>query len=252
MRVVFLGNNFVGLKTLEWLRECNEEVVALVLPPTSKQKHAAEIVACSAVPQERCFEGSRLRDEAVLAAIQELEPEMAISSLFTEILDVTFLRIFPRGCINIHPALLPYNRGAYPNVWSIVDRTPAGVTIHQIDEGIDTGRILVQREVPLEPFDTGESVYRNLESTAIALFRESWGSIRDGIITPSPQDFAEGSYHRSRDVDAIDCINLDRSYDARTLIDILRARTFPPYNGAYFIHEGRKIYLRLELTPESD
>ena len=90
--------------------------------------------------------------------------------MFGYILRPNFLRLIPRGCVNVHPALLPYNRGAYPNVWSIVDGSPAGVTIHFVDEGIDTGDIIAQAQVVIEPVDTGESLYRKLERGAVALF----------------------------------------------------------------------------------
>ncbi len=64
---------------------------------------------------------------------------------------------------------------------------------------------------------------------------------------PQIQEYSKGTFHRVKDVEAIDEIELERLYTARTLIDLLRARTFPPHHGAYFRHDGRKIYLRLEL-----
>jgi methionyl-tRNA formyltransferase len=163
-----------------------------------------------------------------------------------------FIRLFPKGCINLHPALLPHNRGRFPNIWSIVSKTPAGVTIHYIDEGIDTGDVIAQKEVPVEVTDTGASLYRRLEIEGLELFKATWPAIQAGTASRSPQAAGSGSYHRARDVESIDEIDLQKSYRAEDLINVIRARTFPPHRGAYFMHEGRKIYLRLELLDESE
>jgi len=149
--------------------------------------------------------------------------------------------------VNIHPALLPYNRGSYPNVWSIVERTPSGVTIHYIDEGIDTGDIIAQCTIPVEPVDTGESLYRKLERAMLDLFQQTWPLIRAGQAPRLSQINAAGTTHRIRDAAQIDEIDLNRMYTARELLDILRARTFLPYPSAYFWHEGRKVYVRVQL-----
>ena len=156
----------------------------------------------------------------------------------------------PAGCVNCHPALLPYNRGQYPNVWSIIENTPAGVTLHYIDCGIDTGDIIAQKEVLIEPIDTGESLYKKLEKTCVNLFKDTWFMIRSRQAPRIPQLSNEGTYHRTSDVELIDKIELDCKYTARELINILRARTFPPYKGAYFLHNGRKVYLQLKLFNE--
>jgi methionyl-tRNA formyltransferase len=191
-----------------------------------------------------------LRKRAVLEDIRALKPDLGVSAFFGYLLRRGFLDLLPAGCINVHPAFLPYNRGAYPNVWSIIERTPAGVTIHYLDEGVDTGDIIAQVEVPIEPVDTGESLYRKLERAALELFKQTGPLIRSGEAPRLPQPRQEGTSHRVRDVERVDRIELDRTYTARELIDLLRARTFPPYPGAYFWSAGRKVYLRLQLLEE--
>jgi methionyl-tRNA formyltransferase len=95
--------------------------------------------------------------------------------------------------------------------------------------------------------DTGETLYRKLEQASIALFQETWPLVRTGKAPRIPQSPKPGTYHRTQDVDAIDKIEMERAYVARDLINILRARTFPPYQGAYFLANGKKINLRLHL-----
>jgi methionyl-tRNA formyltransferase len=150
----------------------------------------------------------------------------------------------------LHPSFLPYNRGSNPNVWSIVEETPAGVTLHYIDKGVDTGNIIAQKHVAVEPLDTGETLYRKLEKTCVALFKATWPLMRSGQVPQLIQDREEGTHHTTADVNLIDAIDLDKTYTARHLINVIRARTFEPYPGAYFNYHGQKIYLRLQLFYE--
>jgi len=250
MRVFCLCNNWLGWQALKWLREQGEEMVGLAVHPEARSRCGDEIRNEVASAGCLILDGSRLKEAAILEQIRKLEADIAVSVLFSYVLRADFLGLFPRGCINLHPAFLPYNRGSFPNVWSIVTGTPAGVTLHYIDEGIDTGDVIAQKEVAVRITDTGASLYRKLEAEALELFQTSWPSVRSGKNSRTPQPAALGSCHRARDVEQIDKIDLQQSYRAEELLNLIRARTFAPYPGAYFIHQGRKIYLRLELYEE--
>ncbi len=250
MRILFLGNNRVGWQVVRWLREQNEEIVGLIVHPSHKQRYRDEIIRSAEVRSEHIFDALQLRERDVLKAVNGLHPDTALSVFFGYILRPEFISLFPAGVINLHPSYLPYNRGQYPNVWSIVERTPAGATLHYIDAGVDTGDIIARRRVHIEPVDTGKTLYRRLERACFELFKETWPLIRLGQIPRIPQDKRKGRLHRTCDVERIDCIDLDRKYTANELINIIRARTFPPYPGAYFVHQGRKVFLRLQLFYE--
>jgi methionyl-tRNA formyltransferase len=184
----------------------------------------------------------------MLEAIAELEPDLAISVFFGFLLKDPFLRLFRGNAINLHPGYLPYNRGRMPNVWSIVDQTPAGATLHYIDAGVDTGDIIAQKRVVVEPIDTGESLYSKLEDACVDLFRGTWPLIKAGKARRTAQPADEGTHHRGRDVELIDAIDLGRMYMARDLLNVLRARTFPPFPGAHFEIDGKQVYVRVELS----
>jgi methionyl-tRNA formyltransferase len=250
MRILFLGNNWLGWQTAQWLVDQGEEIVAAVLHPAARRRYGRELA--SALARATIVEARALADAATVRALADLRPDIGVSAMFGYILKPDVLDVAPRGCVNIHLALLPFNRGAYPNVWSIVERTPAGVSIHYMDAGVDTGDVVAQREVPVTAVDTGQTLYERLEREALELFTETWPSIRDARAPRVPQDPLAGTAHRLRDVDAIDAIDLGRRYTARTLIDIIRARTFPPYRGAYFEEAGRRTFLRLQLLREED
>ncbi len=250
MKVLFLGNNWVAWQILRWLRERDEPIVGLVIHPPAKRKFGDEMIHAAQVSPEHIFDGSRLHEPSTLDRIQALGADVALSIFFGYILRPAFLDLFPAGTINLHPSYLPYNRGHYPNVWSLVDGTPAGATLHYVDAGVDTGDIIARRREPVEPIDTGESLYHKLERACVALFEETWPLIRAGRAPRVPQDPNEGTVHRAPDAERSAAIDLDRTYTARSLIDLIRARTFPPYAGSFFVHEGRKVYLRLQMLYE--
>lgn len=252
MRVLFLGNNWVGCQVLKWLKQQNEQIVGIVTHPPNRQKYGNEIISMAGLPAERVFWGNVLHQEQTLDRIEALRPDIGLSVFFGYILRPAFLGLFPQGCLNLHPAFLPHNRGAHPNVWSIVEQTPAGVTLHYIDEGVDTGDIVAQRQVPVQPTDTGKRLYQRLEHACVELFREAWPLVRLGQAPRFPQEKNAGTFHRAGDVEQLDAIDSERSYTARELIDIIRARTFSPYRGAYVECDGRRIFLRLQLLEENE
>ena len=128
--------------------------------------------------------------------IQDIE--FIISYGYRHILKKELLDKFSAKAINVHISLLPWNRGADPNLWSFLEDTPKGVTIHYLDSGIDTGKILVQQEVNFSSEETLRTSYEKLSIIAESLLKESWVDIRDGKIQPRVQP-SGGSYHRLRD-----------------------------------------------------
>jgi methionyl-tRNA formyltransferase len=247
-----MGNNWVGWQVIRCLKEWNENIVGLVVHPKHKQKYGEDIIESAHLDPVLIFEGSRLRERDTFQAIKNLEPDIGLSILFDSVLSKEFITLFPLGIVNLHPSYLPHNRGQYPNVWSIVKGTPSGITLHYIDEGIDTGDIIAQKEVPVAWTDTGESLYRKLEQASVELFRQQWPLIREGKEQRTSQSGMKGTYHVTQDVQRIDEIDLDQQYTARDLINIIRARTFAPYKGAYFGDGKKKIYMRIQLLEEDE
>jgi methionyl-tRNA formyltransferase len=249
VKIFFMGNNRLGWRALGWLRGRGTDVVGIAVHPPERRRHGDEILAAANLPSERIFDASRLRDPGVQRAVAALGPDMGLSVLLGYILAPDFLGVFPRGVVNLHPALLPYNRGAHPNIWSIVERTPAGVTLHWIDSGVDTGDVIAQAPTDIAAEDTGETLYRKLEDAALALLQGTWPAIEAGA-APRRRQTGPGTTHRARDLERIDEIDLDRSYRARDLLDLLRARTFPPHKGAFFRSGGKRVYVRVCLEAE--
>lgn len=251
-RIIFFGNNWLGWKVLEHLLNSGENVVALVVHPLNKRKCWDEIHAAINGKSIDIIDGKSINNEDVHNKIRTLNPTMGFSVLFDYLLHSDLIGLFSRGVINLHPSYLPYNRGQYPNVWSIIEGTPAGATLHYIDNGIDTGDIIESRLVEVEPIDTGETLYRKLENASLELFKDTWPRIKNGNINKHKNEYLNGTYHRTNDVNRIDEIDMNKKYVAKDLINILRARTFLPYAGAYYIDNGKKVYLRLQLEYDDE
>ena len=120
--------------------------------------------------------------------------DFIISYGYRHILKKDILDKFLNKAINFHISLLPWNRGADPNLWSFLEDSPKGVTIHYLDYGIDTGDILAQQEVDYIPEDTLRTSYKRLSKTMEDLFRKVWPNIRSEKQRSIPQP-AGGSYH---------------------------------------------------------
>lgn len=251
MRIIYMGNNLLGLKFLEFLKERNEEICGLVIHPPKKGKYVNEIIEVSGLNKTKIFRGNKINERETIEKIKSLKPEIIISVCFGYILKPEIIKISPSGIINLHTGYLPFNRGANPNVWSIVDKTPAGVTLHYIDEGVDTGDIIAQKKNSVEWSDTGKILYKKLEKEALKLFKQTWPKIKSGKTKRKKQQ-GKGSFHLVKDLEKIDKIELHKSYKAIDLINILRARTFPPYDGAYIDVGGKKYFLRLHIYKKDE
>ncbi len=252
MKVFLMVNNWVGSRVLRWMLEretCCLVGVALH-PPELRQCDTALRTALADFPAERIFDASALKTRAARERIAALKPEAGVSAYFGYILGERFRALFPRGIFNLHPAMLPYNRGAHPNVWSIVEGTPAGVTVHLVDGGVDTGPIVAQRETPVYPTDTGAALYHRLERDSLELFRDTWPTVEAGTYVTREQPPDEGTEHKAADLATIDELNPDAHMRVGDVINILRARTFPPYPSSYITVDGKRVFVRVELDED--
>jgi methionyl-tRNA formyltransferase len=252
VRVLLFLNNWGGFQVARWLRHRGETIVGLVLHPVEERRFGEEILGALQMPADRIWLSTQLRDQATVTQLKALEPEIGISAFFGAILKPSLLDIFPNGCINLHSALLPYNRGWHTNVWPIIDGTPAGATIHYIDPGVDTGDVIAQRHVVVEATDTGGLLHEKITRGVVDLFTETWPDISQGTNTRLPQDHQAATIHKKAELAELSRIDPSRCYRARNLINILRARTYPPYPSAYYMTGDRASHVRLQLLRDAD
>jgi methionyl-tRNA formyltransferase len=154
-------------------------------------------------------------------------------------------------CINVHPGLNPFNRGWYPQVFSILNKMPLGATIHEIDEELDHGPIICQKEVDLFAWDTSLSAYERVQNAEIELL-EIWLPI---ILSGSYDVFkpdTDGNLNLKSDFNSLCKISLEKKQTIGETIDLLRALSHGDYKNAWYIdeHTGKKVYLQIQLNPE--
>jgi methionyl-tRNA formyltransferase len=128
-----------------------------------------------------------------------------VSYGYKHIIKDDVLRRMPGRVVNLHISYLPFNRGADPNLWSFLEDTPKGVTIHQIDPGIDTGDIIAQQRVEMADDDTLTSSYERLSEAIETLFARIWPELIAGQVQPSRQPEG-GTFHRSRDKQSFEAL----------------------------------------------
>jgi methionyl-tRNA formyltransferase len=200
MRVVFMGTPDFAVGTLEALVEAGHEVVAVVTQP-DKPKGRGGAMSMSAVKEAALkhsltvLQPQRARDAAFVAELATYQPEVMVVVAFGQILTSEILHMPKYGCINVHASILPKYRGAAPIQWAVIDGCEyAGVTTMQMDEGIDTGDILLVGKVKLEPKETGGSLFDKLGMVGARLLIKTLEAAVAGELTPVKQNQEAATY----------------------------------------------------------
>jgi methionyl-tRNA formyltransferase len=238
----------VGFEIAKFLGETSEGLSCLVVDRKEDHKVNDEIIIASKVKVGNIFYSDEIYDNSKILELHKLCLDIIVLAWWPYIIKNNIIEIPRIGCLNFHPSLLPFNRGKHYNFWTLVEDTPFGVTLHFVDKGIDSGDIVFQSVIPKTWEDTGESLYYKAQQELVRLFIRCYPTIMSGNIVRTPQDLTIGSYHSSDEIESASQIHLDKNYTARTLLNILRARTFLPHPGAWFIDNGEKYEIRIAIT----
>tara|TARA_Y100000992_G_scaffold273413_1_gene215617 strand:+ start:38 stop:799 length:762 start_codon:yes stop_codon:yes gene_type:complete len=156
------------------------------------------------------------------------------------------------GFINLHPSMIPWNRGMHPYYWSFIDDTPVGTTIHFINENIDEGEILFQSEIKTDWTDTGGSVYQKNLLNTINLFKTNFEKILTSNYKTKLVDNTKGTFHLKKELDNHSCLDLDKKYTTRDLLNRIRGRTFGDKGGTFFYDKGKKYFVSINIEAENE
>jgi len=151
------------------------------------------------------------------------------------------------GCLNFHPSYLPYNRGKHPNFWTLIENSPFGVSLHLINEKIDGGDIVFQKRIKKDWQDTGKTLHEKSKREIIDLFKKNYKKIINGRFPRKKQNLRKGSFHLAFEIDQASKIELNKKYPARDLLNILKARTYSGFPAAWFIDQGKKYEVTIEI-----
>ena len=200
MKIVFMGTPDFAVGALEALVEAGHKVVAVVTQPDKpkgrgKEMQQTPVKACALKHNIEVFQPVKIKTPEAVEVLKGYGADLFVVAAFGQILSKEILDMPKFGCVNIHASLLPKYRGAAPIQWAILDgEKETGVTIMQMNEGLDTGDMLTKVIVPIEDADTGESLFDKLAEAGAKLLIETIPQIEAGTLHPEAQDDSLSTY----------------------------------------------------------
>lgn len=258
MRVLFIGTGDIGVPVLRWLIESDEhEVVGVVTQPDKpvgreQRIEAPPIKVEAAAKNVPMLQPKRIKD--AVEEIRALKPDVIVVMAYGQILPRTILEIPPIACLNLHASLLPRHRGAAPIQSAIVaGDSETGISVMYMDEGLDTGDVLLQKSIAIAPDETGGSLHDRLAQTAPAALNDALTQLQKGTAARTPQDSSAATY----------APKLEREHgridwnEPAALIE-RKIRAFNPWPGAFTVlrddagRERKLKIFRAHVAGESD
>lgn len=234
MKIIFMGTPDFSVGTLEALVKAGHEVVLAVTQPDKpkgrgKEMQFTPVKECALKYNIPVYQPKRVREAECIEELRKYDADIMVVVAFGQILPKEILEMTPYGCVNVHASLLPKYRGAAPIQWSIIDgEAVTGVTTMQMNEGLDTGDMLLKVEVPIEAKETGGSLHDKLAEAGAKLCVETLEGLKAGTITPIPQGETTTSYAKMLDKQLG---NIDWSKSAVEIERLIRGLS--PWPSAY-------------------
>ncbi len=244
MKTVFMGTPDFAVEALQALYDNGHRIELVVTQPDKPVGRSGKLKAPPV--KERAMglgltveQPVKASDPVFIKKIRDIDPDVIVVVAYGQILKKEFLNIPKYGCVNIHASLLPKYRGAAPIQWSVINGDEmTGVTTMLMDEGVDTGDILLTEKVRLAPKETGGSLFDKLSRTGAELIIRTLDELESGSIKPVSQDNEKATHAGmlSKEMGRIDFNN-----DALTLERLIRGLN--PWPGAYTYLDGKKLTL---------
>lgn len=200
MRVIFMGTPDFAVGTLEELIKAGHEVVLAVSQPDkavgrSKALKYTPVKACAVAHGIEVYQPNRIREPEAVEYLRKYHPDIIIVEAFGQIIPKEILDIPPYGCINVHASLLPKYRGASPIQWAVIHGDKVtGVTTMRMDEGLDTGDMILKEEVAVREDETAGSLFERLSEVGAKLCVKTVEAIENGTAVYTPQDHAKATH----------------------------------------------------------
>ena len=240
LRIALIGQAAFGESVLNALTERGENVVATVCPPDKEGRPADPLKTAAQAHEISVLQFKRMRDREAIDAFKELNADLCVMAFVTDIVPEAILEAPTLGAIQYHPSLLPKHRGPSSINWPIIQgETRTGLTIFWPDKGLDTGPVLLQKEVDIGPDDTLGAVYFDkLFPTGVEAIAEAVGLVANGTAPKIPQDESQATYEgwcRSENV------IIDWSKPLTEIYNLVRGSDPTPGAGTTF--RGAKVQL---------
>lgn len=234
MRVIFMGTPDFAVGTLEEIIKAGHEVVLVVSQPDkavgrSKALRYTPVKACALAHGIEVYQPEKVREESCIEYLRGYAPDIIIVEAFGQIISKAILDMPRFGCVNVHASLLPKYRGAAPIQWAVINGDAiTGVTIMRMDEGIDTGDMIMKEEVIIRADETGGSLFDRLSEVGAKLCVKAMAAIEAGTAVYTPQDTAQATHTKkiTKEMGSIDWTK-----DAKTIECLIRG--LDPWPSAY-------------------
>ncbi|MDO5591621.1 MAG: methionyl-tRNA formyltransferase [Bacillota bacterium] len=254
MKIVFMGTPDFAVPALKALAESAKHEVSLVVTQPDRPRGRSgkpapsDVKLCAEQYGIPVFQPEKVREEAAVERLRRENADIFVVAAFGQLLPRTILEMPRFGCINIHGSLLPAYRGAAPVQWAVLDgQKEAGDTIMQMNEGLDTGDILMQESIPLSADETAGSLYDKLSSMGGPLLLKALDAIEAGTVTPVPQGDSGTHYAKML---RKEMGNIDWTKSAEEIGRLVRGLN--PWPSAYTHWNGKmlKIWMAETVTQE--
>lgn len=251
MKIIFMGTPDFAVGTLRSLAEAGHEITLVVSQPDKPKGrgHAMVPTPVKVVAEELgipVFQPVKIREAKDV--LEKTEADVCVVAAFGQIIPASILHMKKYGCINVHASLLPKYRGAAPIQWAVIDgEKESGVTIMQMDEGLDTGDMLAKAIVPLDEKETGGSLFDKLSEAGGRLCVETLAKLENGEITPEKQGESPTAYASMLDKKMG---NIDWNKSAVVIERLVRGLN--PWPSAYTHLDGKTLKIwACDVLPQS-
>ena len=251
MKIIFMGTPDFAVGTLRSLAEAGHEITLVVSQPDKPKGrgHAMVPTPVKVVAEELgipVFQPVKIREAKDV--LEKTEADVCVVAAFGQIIPASILHMKKYGCINVHASLLPKYRGAAPIQWAVIDgEKESGVTIMQMDEGLDTGDMLAKAIVPLDEKETGGSLFDKLSEAGGRLCVETLAKLEKGEIIPEKQGESPTAYASMLDKKMG---NIDWNKSAVVIERLVRGLN--PWPSAYTHLDGKTLKIwACDVLPQS-
>lgn len=229
--MIFFINEIVGYKIIKFiLKKYYTDVKAVVI--LNSDKKIKNFLKKEYPKKKIIIWSTKIR---FCDNLKKLSPKLFFLIWWPFILKKKLLNIPKDGTINTHPSFLPYYKGKDPNFWSILKNGPYGVSIHKVNEKIDSGDILFRKKINKIGYDVdAKKLYKISQSTLIKLFIDKYHFLRKDFNSIKTLRNKKSNIYYRKDMITVSKIYLNKKYKAKYLINLLRAKNFPPYLGVIF------------------
>lgn len=244
--------DYVGYEIVKYLCGINEHIKVLIYDRENRGNYNNSIIqmVSSCNSDTAIYEYNELQNESIYGHIKNMSIKYGFLLWWPYIVDKRIINLTTQGLINVHPSYLPYGRGKHPYFWNIVEGNPHGVTIHFVDELIDNGPIILQKQIPVTWEDNGDTLFLKARNDIIDLFCSNYLTRLKDNIQVQQMTCEDGTFHYGYEMDKFSQIELDKDYTARQLLNIIRGQMHQGKGRAFILENGEKYFLSIKIEKD--